>query len=57
VANLIAGLISLAVAGAFFFFLLRQLASAPLWIVVLIGAVLMVVSFAETLRQGGGGDA
>ena len=53
--NLIAGLLSLAVAGGFFYILLSRLASTPLWVVVLIGAVLMVASFVETLRQGGGG--
>ncbi len=52
-ANLVAGLIALAVAAAFFYVLLAQLVSVPLWIVVLIGCALMVASFVETLRQGG----
>ena len=52
--NLIAGLLSLAVAGGFFYILLSRLPSTPLWVVVLIGAALMIASFAETLRQGGG---
>ena len=54
VENLIAGLLSLAVAGGFFYILLSRLPSTPLWIVVLIGGVLMVASFVESLRQGGG---
>jgi hypothetical protein len=57
VENLIAGLLALAVAGGFFYILLSHLPSTPLWIVVLLGAVLMVLSFIETLRQGGGGGA
>ena len=51
--SVIAGLLALAVAAAFLWVLLDQLFSVPLWTVVLLGFVLMVVSFAESLRQGG----
>ena len=54
-ASVIAGLVSLAVAGFFFFILLSRLPSVPLWLVVLIGAAAMVASFAESLRGEGGG--
>ena len=54
--SVIAGLLALAVAAAFFWVLLGQLVSVPLWIVILLGFVLMVASFAESLRQEGGGQ-
>ncbi len=53
--SLIAGLIALAVAAFFHYVLLTHLVSVPLWIVVLVGAALMVISFAESLREGDGG--
>lgn len=55
--SMIAGLIALAVAAFFFYILMSQLVSVPLWIVILIGAATMVVSFVESLRQDNGGRA
>ena len=49
--ELLAGGISLLVAAAFLAVLAYAVPSVPLWIVILIGFALMVVSLIQTLRS------
>ena len=49
--ELLAGGISLLVAAAFLAILAYAVPSVPLWIVILIGFALMVVSLIQTLRS------
>lgn len=49
-ANLIAGILSLAIALGFLAILAYAVPSVPLWIVLAIGFVMMVASVAETWR-------
>jgi hypothetical protein len=48
--DLIAGIISLVVAGGFLGVLAYKVPSVPLWIVILVGAAMMVASFIESAR-------
>jgi len=50
--TLIGGLIPLAIAVVFFGVLLADVYALPLWIVVIGGIVLMIVSFIEAVRSG-----
>jgi predicted Kef-type K+ transport protein len=50
--TLVGGGIALIVAIAFLGIILSKVASIPLWIVVLIGVALMVVSVVEAIRSG-----
>jgi hypothetical protein len=52
-ANLIAGILSLAVALGFLGVLVYKVTSVPLWAVVLLGAAMMVASVVEALRANG----
>ena len=52
--NMLAGLIALATALGYLGVLAADVNLVPLWIVILIGAVAMVVSFVETLRSDAG---
>jgi hypothetical protein len=54
--NLLAGLIALVAALGYLGVLAFDVNLLPLWIVILIGAAAMVVSFAETLRGDAGGS-
>jgi hypothetical protein len=54
-ANLIAGILSLAVALGFLGVLVYKVTSVPLWAVVLLGAAMMVASVVEALRANGNG--
>jgi hypothetical protein len=49
--DLLAGGISLLVAGVFLAILVYAVPSVPLWIVILIGLATMVASLIETLRS------
>jgi len=49
--DLIAGIVSLATALAFLGVLLYKVWSVPLWIVILLGAAMMVASFVESARS------
>ncbi|MGH6896393.1 MAG: hypothetical protein ACREJ5_07585 [Geminicoccaceae bacterium] len=48
--NLVAGSVSLVVALGFLGVLIYNVQSVPLWIVILLGAAMMVASFFETAR-------
>jgi hypothetical protein len=50
--TLVGGGIALIVAIAFLGIVLAKIASIPLWIVVLIGIAMMVVSVVEAVRSG-----
>jgi hypothetical protein len=48
--DLVAGIVSLAAALGFLGVLIYKVWSIPLWIVILVGALMMVASFFETAR-------
>ena len=50
IADLVAGTVALLVAIAFLGVLAYKVPSVPLWIVILLGAAMMVVSFLEARR-------
>lgn len=50
-ANLIGGTIALVIALGYLGLLAVRVNSLPLWIVILIGAAMMVYSFYESLRE------
>lgn len=50
--DLMAGIISLAVALGFLGVLVYKVTSVPLWAVILLGAAMMVASFVEAARGG-----
>jgi hypothetical protein len=49
-ANVIAGIVALAIAIAFLGVLVYKVASVPLWAVLLLGAAMMVLGFLESAR-------
>jgi hypothetical protein len=51
-ADLIAGIVSLVIAIGFLGVLVYKVTSVPLWIVILVGAAMMVASFVEAARSG-----
>jgi hypothetical protein len=52
--NLLAGIIAVALALTYVGVLVAKVPSVPLWIVIAIGAVLMVASLIDSLREEGG---
>jgi amino acid permease len=48
--DLIAGIVALAIALGFLGVLVYKVTSVPLWIVILLGAAMMVASFLEARR-------
>jgi hypothetical protein len=49
-ADLIAGIIALVIAIGFLGVLVYKVPSVPLWIVILLGAAMMVASFVQAVR-------
>jgi hypothetical protein len=50
-ADLIAGIVALVIAIGFLGVLVYKVVSVPLWIVILLGAAMMVASFVESMRD------
>jgi hypothetical protein len=53
--DLIAGVISLAIALGFLGVLVYKVPSVPLWAVIALGAAMMIASLVESLRGNGNG--